>query len=208
MLNLGVFSQKRLAMKHGMKVTGYNRQHYLMGALSDLDDQLREHGSQLFMCKGSPVDVFTTLHKEMGVTHLSFEQDCEAIWNRRDDEVRKMCSELGITMMERIAHTLWDPFEIIEANGGQPPTTYEMFVQVAGALGLPHQPSPDPDWQDVTFGELPDEVAQKIKLCPQVPSPEEQGWTRNGECPVYSGGEKAALAHLRERLIVEDKAFR
>lgn len=39
-----------------------------------------------------------------------------------------MCSELGITVIERISHTLWDPFEVIEANGGQPPTTYEMFL--------------------------------------------------------------------------------
>ena len=57
-----------------MKVTGYNRQKYLMESLIDLDNQLRDVGSQLFVCEGSPVDIFTTLHKEIGLTHLSFEQ--------------------------------------------------------------------------------------------------------------------------------------
>lgn len=61
------------------------------------------------------------------IIHKHF-QDCEAIWNKRDAAVRQLCSELGVTVVEKISHTLWDPFEIIEANGGFPPTTYEMFV--------------------------------------------------------------------------------
>ncbi|MPC19637.1 Cryptochrome-1 [Portunus trituberculatus] len=190
------------------KVTGYNRQRYLTESLLDLDQQLRDVGSQLFVCEGNPVDIFSTLHKEIGLTHLSFEQDCEAIWNKRDNAVRKLCSELGVTVIERISHTLWDPFEVIEANGDQPPTTYEMFVQVIKVLGDPPKPSPNPDWENVLFGNISDEVAQKIKLFPHVPSVEEQGYTRIGECPVYIGGEKVALAHLQERLIVEENAFR
>lgn len=192
----------------GTKVTGYNRQQYLTESLIALDKQFRKLGSQLFICKGSPLDIFTTLHKEIGLTHLSFEQDCEAIWKNRDTDVKKLCSELGITVIERISHTLWDPFEIIEANGGYPPTTYEMFVQVAQTLGLPPKPSPFPDFQNTTFGELSDEVAQKIKLLPDVPTPEEQGYSHNGESPIYVGGEKPALTHLQERLIVEENAFR
>lgn len=41
-----------------------------------------------------------------------------------------------------------------------------------------------------------------------MPSPEEQGYTRDGESPIYVGGETAALNHLRDRLIVEENAFR
>lgn len=192
----------------GTKITGYNRQQYLTESLIDLDNQFRRHGYQLLVCKGSPVEIFKTLYKEVGMTHLSFEQDCEAIWNKRDDEVRQLCSELGVTVVERISHTLWNPFEIIEANGDHPPTTYEMFLQVAHTLGLPPKPSPNPDLEDVTFGEVSDELALKIKLYPQVPSPEEQKYTRNGESPIYIGGETAALALLKNRLIVEENAFR
>lgn len=38
------------------------------------------------------------------------------------------------------------------------------FQQVAQTLGLPPKPSPFPDFQNTTFGELSDEVAQKIKV--------------------------------------------
>lgn len=55
-------------------------------------------------------------------------QDCEAIWNKRDAAVWQLCTELGVVVVERISHTLWNPFEIIEANGDCPPTTYEMFL--------------------------------------------------------------------------------
>lgn len=58
----------------GTKITGYNRQQYLTETLIDLDNQFRKHGSQLFVFKGNPIDIFTIFHKELGMTHLSFEQ--------------------------------------------------------------------------------------------------------------------------------------
>lgn len=42
--------------------------------------------------------------------------------------MRRTCLELGMEVIEKVSHTLWDPFDIIDANGGQPPLTYEMFV--------------------------------------------------------------------------------
>ena len=39
-----------------------------------------------------------------------------------------MCLELDIDVDEQVAHTLWDPMDIIASNGGTPPLTYEMFV--------------------------------------------------------------------------------
>ena len=55
-------------------------------------------------------------------------QDCEAIWNKRDNDVKALCKKLDIEMIEKVSHTLWDPFDIIDANGGMAPLTYEMFV--------------------------------------------------------------------------------
>ncbi|KAK4299626.1 hypothetical protein Pmani_028111 [Petrolisthes manimaculis] len=192
----------------GTKTSGYNRAQFLYESLCDLDSELKAVGSQLFIFNGVPAEIFTTLHREAGVTHLSFEQDCEAIWNQRDDDVRRTCLELGMEVIEKISHTLWDPFDIIDANGGQPPLTYEMFVQVAQVLGDPPRALPNPEWDDVIFGEITDELATKLKLAPQVPTPEMQGWTQNGEAPVYVGGERRALQHLKSRLRVEEDAFR
>ena len=40
---------------------------------------------------------------------------------------------LSIPVYEHVAHTLWDPMDIINANGGTPPLTYEMFQVRAAA---------------------------------------------------------------------------
>ena len=39
-----------------------------------------------------------------------------------------MCFDLEIEWIEKVSHTLWDPLEIIKANRGTPPLTYDMFV--------------------------------------------------------------------------------
>lgn len=193
----------------GTEVSGYNRMQFLTESLCDLDEQLRAVGGQLFVFKGKPTAVIKMLHAEIGITRLTFEQDCEAIWNKRDNQVRSQCKELGIEIVEKIAHTLWDPFEIIDCNGGQPPLTYEMFVQVSAVLGPPERPVPDVKWDDVIFGEISDELAMKLQLCPHIPTPAELGWNREcDEQSAYVGGETAALAHLQKRLKIEENAFR
>ena len=35
--------------------------------------------------------------------------------------------ELGFRCISHVYHTLWDPLEIIRANGGSPPVTYQAF---------------------------------------------------------------------------------
>ncbi|XP_066948618.1 cryptochrome-1-like isoform X4 [Macrobrachium rosenbergii] len=193
----------------GTKLAAYNRIRFLTEALGDLDNYFRKQGSQLHVFKGDPVEIFRMLHKSCGISRLTFEQDCEAIWNKRDDAVRHLCEELGIDLVECTSHTLWNPFDIIKANGGQPPLTYEMFLHVSSLLGLPPRPSPYPDWSDVLFGEITDGLAGKVGLCPKIPTPEELGFFQECEeaCP-YVGGETAALKHLEERLRVEEDAFR
>ena len=44
---------------------------------------------------------------------------------------------IQIEVEETIGATLWDPLEIIEANGGTPPLTYTHFCHVTSALGPP-----------------------------------------------------------------------
>ena len=39
-----------------------------------------------------------------------------------------LLSASNIEYIEHVSHTLWDPMKIIEANGGIPPLTYDMFV--------------------------------------------------------------------------------
>ena len=52
-------------------------------------------------------------------------------------------------MVESIGATLWNPLEIIEANGGFPPLTYAQFCHISKAVGKPQKPRPDVDLSKV-----------------------------------------------------------
>lgn len=101
---------------------------FLLESLADLDYQLRSVGGQLYIFRGSATFVFRRLWEELGITNISYEQDCEPIWKARDSAVESLCNELNIGLHEKISHTLWDPREIIAKNNGITPLTYQMFL--------------------------------------------------------------------------------
>lgn len=92
---------------------------FLLESLSDLDEQFKKLGGQgLLLFKGDPVQIFKKLWQELGITKICCEHDCEPIWNERDDKVKELCAELGIEMIEKVSHTLWNPMDVIRTNGG------------------------------------------------------------------------------------------
>lgn len=92
---------------------------FLIESLEDLDNQFKELGGHgLFIFRGDPVEIFKKMRDELGITKICYEQDCEPIWNERDERVENLCRDLGIKTVEKISHTLWDPMKIIEVNGG------------------------------------------------------------------------------------------
>lgn len=109
---------------------------FLLESLADLDKQLRGFGGQLYVLMGTATFVFRRLWEELGISEISFEQDCEPIWNERDEAVELLCRELGIGFHERISHTLWNPRDIIKTNGGIAPLTHQMFLVCMGAFNL------------------------------------------------------------------------
>lgn len=104
----------------GTKLVGYNRMKFLLESLADLDDQFKKLGGHgLLLMRGNPVEIFRKMWKEFGITKICFEHDCEPIWNERDDNVKMMCQELGIQVVEKVSHTLWNPMDVIRTNGGK-----------------------------------------------------------------------------------------
>lgn len=123
---------------------------FVIECLADLNESLRDVGTKLHVFMGCPVEVFRFLHREFQINKLCFIQDCEPIWHARDEAVKGkqtthiyyltsvnkliknlftgLCQDFQIEVSEHVAHTLWDPMDIIAANGGSPPLTYEMFV--------------------------------------------------------------------------------
>lgn len=143
---------------------------FLIESLDDLDQQLKLHGGPgLFIFRGSPTTVFKRLSEVLGINKICYEQDCEPIWNKRDKKVEAMCRELNIETVEKVSHTLWDPMDVINTNGGYAPLTYDMMLHTVSVLGLPKRPMNDEvDFSHVKFGEIPEEVGIELGLFTRV----------------------------------------
>jgi len=183
---------------------------FLLECLADLDNTLRKMGSRLHVFRGCPLAVFRYLHSGNGLKKVCFEQDCEPIWHFRDDSVKSLLGALGVKCSEHISHTLWDPMNIIVANGGTPPLTYDMFVHVAMSLGDPPKPVEDPDWTGVNFSNITAMESAEFVLFEGMPSLSEIGVA---DIPLAQrkrriiGGEVTALKTLETRLRAEKSAF-
>ncbi|XP_065354622.1 cryptochrome-1 [Calliphora vicina] len=199
----------------GTKSVGFNRLKFLLDSLKDIHDQLQNLSlslGRLYLLQGNPVQIFRRLHEQCGIKKLCFEQDCEPIWNRRDNAVKELCHDLGITCLERISHTLWDPKKVIDTNGGIPPLTYQMFLHTVQIIGLPPRPVPNPDWKDVKFHKLSEKLIMELKVFLEFPTPEDFNVYPDELSYLakvkWIGGETQSLLHLHQRLKVEENAFK
>ncbi|XP_035825534.1 cryptochrome-1 isoform X2 [Aplysia californica] len=191
----------------GISSAAFPRMQFLFETLQDLDDNLRSHGSRLFVLRGKPVDVFAKMFEEWGVTRLTFEQDPEPVWQERDNSVKALCDKQNVEWIERVSHMLWEPRLILEENGGEPPLTYAMFNQVAQVVGPPPKPVGDPDFSGISLPcRKDDEESYKLPSLEEIdirPESEEQA----SPFGRYLGGETKALKLLSSRLEKEHEAF-
>lgn len=80
---------------------------FLLQCLEDLDKSLRKLNSRLFVIRGQPADVLPKLFKEWGTTNLTFEEDPEPFGRARDFNISTLCTELGISVVQKVSHTLY-----------------------------------------------------------------------------------------------------
>jgi len=195
------------------KLCKFNKMEFLLECLEDLDESFSECGGTLNMVLGKPVEVFTKLSKYFDVVRICFDQDCEAYWLERDNAVKNFCASHKIKVVENIGATLWDPLQVIEANGGFPPLTYAQFCHVSKAVGPPLRPRDDVDLSNVDFVDLATAenlVSDNLTLFPTTPSPEMLGIERDPlwkEKKIYNGGEREALKYYVKRIEHEKTAF-
>ena len=104
--------------------------NFLLESLYDLDQQFRQFGGQLYIYRGDPTEIFEQLWQNYNISGIFMEKDCEPIWKSRDIAVENFCNRTGVRFVEKVSHTLWNPNEVINANGGIPPTTYQMFLVI------------------------------------------------------------------------------
>lgn len=193
------------------KESSYNRVRFFLESLKDLDRQLRAKKGKLHFIKGDPVKVFEAIHNIVPLELVSFEQDPEPMWESRDSKAKAYFDQHTIKWTEEISHTLWNPLDIIKANGGVPPLTYEMFLHILSVVGDPPRPVEDPEWEGVKFGFLPLNIGNDVTVYHSIPTPEQLGYlqTRSSDQQInrWIGGEQTALIKLQDRLKVEERAF-
>ena len=127
--------------------------------------------SKLFVAREAPQTVLMKLFKAWKISHLVFEKDTDAYARERDENVIKQAKEAGVEVVVKMGRTLYDPDELVKANGGKPTMSMTQVQHAAEKLGdvakpvptpksLPDpgdtsldfdhtQPSPNPDFNDI-----------------------------------------------------------
>ncbi|XP_025017377.1 cryptochrome-1 isoform X2 [Tetranychus urticae] len=193
----------------GLKQAGFNRTRYLLDCLADLDTQFKSFGGRLICFHGNCVQILESLIKKWSITHISFEQDPEPIWKERDDLVKQLANSLGVEIIEKISHTLWDPEKVIDMNGGEAPSNYEMFCHTVNVIGQPDRPLPKPDFTQLkTIFPLDDycEDTAGVPSSPLVLGVKMESEKQINQ--VWFGGETISMELLADRLSLEKSAFK
>ncbi|XP_074275944.1 (6-4)DNA photolyase [Silene latifolia] len=188
------------AFSPGSSRAGVNRIKFLLESLSDLDSNLTNIGSKLLILKGEPAQILINCLKQWNIKKLCFEYDTDPYYQALDAKVEKYASSAGIEVSSHVSHTLFDPRDIINKNGGKPPLTYKSFLKIAG----------EPSWacSPVSPGILSippvgDVGTLQVSL---VPTLKELGYGNIGqhEFSPFKGGETEALTRLKQSLLDKD----
>ncbi|KAL8933139.1 MAG: hypothetical protein Q9211_005939, partial [Gyalolechia sp. 1 TL-2023] len=120
----------------------------------------------LFVIREAPQTVLSKLFKAWNITHLVFERDTDPYAKQRDAKVMELAREAGVQVVAtRHGRTLYDPDELVKANGGKPTMSITQVQHAAARIGDVPQPLPAPD-------SLPDPGHLSLDFEQTQPSPE------------------------------------
>nr|WDV40244.1 cryptochrome 2 [Sinonovacula constricta] len=188
----------------GVSQVGVNKWRFLLQCLENLDSSLRKLNSRLFVVRGQPAEVFPKLFKEWNINVLSFEEDPEPFGKNRDEAISSLAREVGINVIIRTSHTLYDLQKIIAANDGIPPLTFKRFQSILSKMDPPDKPEDTITMETIGTSKTLISMYHDEKY--GVPTLEELGFdTDSPMSKVFRGGETEALHRLHRHL--ERKAW-
>lgn len=82
--------------------------------------------------------------KAWNITHLAFEIDRNGYAKDRDPALVQLAVEDGLKVLDTAGHSLYDPLDIVKANGNRPTMTLAQLQKAAASIGDPDRPSPPP----------------------------------------------------------------
>ena len=122
-----------------------NRFQFLIQSLEDLDAQLKELGSQLFVVRGKPEEQLPLLVERWKVGLVTLECDQTGPYSRqRDVRMLAQLSTLGVKVSQHATHTIWEGDRYLAKAAGNAPKSYQSFCKLFDSLGAPRQPVPAP----------------------------------------------------------------
>jgi len=101
----------------GSRFAAPNRVAFMLEALGDLDDSLRQAGGRLFVRRGDPVVEAISVARKCGAQALHVSTDWSAYARRREDRLRSACEEERIDFRAHAGTTVVTP-GIVTPGGG------------------------------------------------------------------------------------------
>jgi len=184
---------------------GPNRWRFLFQSLQDLDSSLRSLGSRLFVLRGEPKEVLTSLLDTWDVKMMTWEEDTEPYAVARDEGIKKMVTARGVSVETFCSHTLYRPEEIAEKNNGKAPLTLVKFQSVIATLKAPSKPL-----------DAPESLAKESRLSEKELKDPQNGVPLLTEVNVietelhenkFPGGETEGLKRFNEKLSKENATW-
>lgn len=102
--------------------------------------------SQMFVIRGSPLEILPLFFKACNITHLAYEKDDDEYTMARDEAVNKLAEAAGVEVLALHGHTLWEGGKVIKLNKGKVPTTYAQYQKLVNQMNPPARPMPVPSY--------------------------------------------------------------
>jgi deoxyribodipyrimidine photo-lyase len=97
--------------------TGAARLAFLLDALGRLSEELARRGVPLRIERGQPTSVLTRLARSTGASVVSFNTDVTPFALRRDDDVRRSLSRMGVELLEHRTDVVFTAEEVTKPDG-------------------------------------------------------------------------------------------
>ncbi|XP_068718955.1 uncharacterized protein [Montipora capricornis] len=195
----GVFFLPNIEGKQG--AVSPNRWEFLLQSLQDLDNNLAECGSRLFVISGNPTKVLPQLFKKWNITRLSFEVDSEPCCNMRDAVICDLAKKDGVEIISSVSHTLYDPRAVSGLNTGNVPLLFDDFKAIVLEQMKPEMPVSRVDRK--LFGACVTPVGKDHHQLYGVPKLNDIcGFSKSSSIcsELYPGGEQEGLKRMETAL--------
>jgi deoxyribodipyrimidine photo-lyase len=161
---------------------------WLHGSLASLRDSLAEHGFDLVIRSGDPVENLQDIIAKSGARALFCSR-------RFEPEARRQEKRLREALSDEVERHVYDDFllrhpKIIKTGGGSPYRVFTPFYRASTAAGEPDLPLPAPDEIQAFPGELDSIGLEELELLPYRPD-----WA-GGLRENWQPGEAGALRQL------------